>query len=95
MLQDKLALLLAGVKLFLANFPFFYSCFLTNIAEIKCGDTFDEAGIVLPFFGVERSASQWHFDENVLGFSSGDQLVVWIGLVWIGFLLEETWETNP
>ncbi|CAJ1384786.1 unnamed protein product [Effrenium voratum] len=49
--DDKLALLLAGVKLFLANFPFFYSCFLTNIAEIKCGDTFDEvAGRVWPGF---------------------------------------------
>ena len=42
--QDALALTLSGVKLLMTNFPFFYSCFLTNFVETKCGKNFEEAG---------------------------------------------------
>jgi len=41
--EDKLAGLLAGVKLFVANFPFFSHCFLSNSAQAKCASTFEEA----------------------------------------------------
>lgn len=42
--KDALALTLSGVKLLMTNFPFFYSCFLTNLVETKCGTSFEEAG---------------------------------------------------
>ena len=28
----------------MTNFPFFYSCFLTNLVETKCGSSFEEVG---------------------------------------------------
>eukprot|EP00435_Cladocopium_sp_Y103_P066967 s257_g29.t1 len=50
-IADALALTLSGVKLLMTNFPFFYSCFLTNLVETKCGKNFQEvAPTVWPGF---------------------------------------------
>jgi len=52
--EEKLSALLAGVKLFVANFPFFSHCFLTNVLQAECGATFEEAAS-LAFPGFNKA----------------------------------------
>lgn len=42
-MEDKLAVMLAAVKLFVGNFPFFSQCFLTNWLEQTCAPNFPRA----------------------------------------------------
>ena len=57
--EDQLAFLLSGVKLLMTNFPFFYSCFLTNLVETQCGQSFQEARWIIGFFFFSLQFMVW------------------------------------
>jgi len=50
--EEKLSALLAGVKLFVANWPFFSHAFLTNYLQKQCSDTL-EAAAAAAFDGLD------------------------------------------
>ncbi|CAK9016638.1 unnamed protein product [Durusdinium trenchii] len=66
--DDQLAFLLSGVKLLMTNFPFFYSCFLTNLVETQCGQSFQEVASKV-WIGYNESLIDSSVKEALLKYS--------------------------